>query len=40
MTPLHLGFMVLINLIWGFALIAAKVSLEHLSLKLEPLFTV
>ena len=29
MTPLHLGFMVLINLIWGFALIAAKVSLEH-----------
>lgn len=29
MTPLHLGFMVLINLIWGFALIAAKVSLDH-----------
>lgn len=29
MTPLHLGFMVLINLIWGFALITAKVSLEH-----------
>ncbi|MBA4209816.1 MAG: EamA/RhaT family transporter [Parvibaculum sp.] len=29
MTPLHLGFMVLINLIWGFALISAKVSLEH-----------
>lgn len=29
MTPLHMGFMVLINLIWGFALIAAKVSLDH-----------
>lgn len=29
MTRLHLGFMVLINLIWGFALIAAKVSLDH-----------
>tara|TARA_R110002110_G_scaffold3104_3_gene15846 strand:+ start:224 stop:1090 length:867 start_codon:yes stop_codon:yes gene_type:complete len=29
MTPLHLGFMVLINFIWGFALVAAKVSLDH-----------
>jgi O-acetylserine/cysteine efflux transporter len=29
MTPVHLAFMVLINLIWGFALVAAKVSLEH-----------
>ncbi|MBX3492551.1 MAG: DMT family transporter [Parvibaculum sp.] len=29
MTPLHLGFMILINFIWGFALIAAKVSLDH-----------
>ena len=29
MTPLHLAFMMLINLIWGFALVAAKVSLGH-----------
>lgn len=29
MTPVHLAFMVLINLIWGFALVAAKVSLDH-----------
>ncbi|MGB5950496.1 MAG: DMT family transporter [Parvibaculum sp.] len=29
MTPQHLAFMMLINLIWGFALVAAKVSLEH-----------
>lgn len=29
MTPQHLAFMVLINLIWGFALIAGKVSLGH-----------
>lgn len=29
MTPPHLAFMMLINLIWGFALVAAKVSLGH-----------
>ena len=29
MTPQHLAFMVLINLIWGFALVAGKVSLGH-----------
>lgn len=29
MTPQHTAFMVLINLIWGFALVAGKVSLEH-----------
>lgn len=29
MTPQHLAFMVLINLIWGFALVAAKVSMGH-----------
>lgn len=29
MTPQHLAFMMLINLIWGFALVAAKVSLGH-----------
>ena len=29
MTTQHLAFMVIINLIWGFALVAAKVSLEH-----------
>jgi len=29
MTPQHLAFMVLINLIWGFALVAGKVSLDH-----------
>ena len=29
MAPQHLAFMVLINVIWGFALIAAKVSLGH-----------
>jgi len=29
MTPIHLAFMMLINLIWGFALVAAKVSIDH-----------
>ncbi len=29
MTPTHLAFMMLINLIWGFALVAAKVSIGH-----------
>lgn len=29
MTTPHLAFMVLINLIWGFALVAGKGSLEH-----------
>lgn len=29
MTPQHLAFMMLINLVWGFALIASKVSLGH-----------
>lgn len=29
MSSHHVAFMVLINLIWGFALVAAKVSLEH-----------
>jgi len=29
MTPAHLAFLVLINLIWGFALVAGKTSLEH-----------
>lgn len=29
MTPQHLAFMMLINLVWGFALIASKVSLDH-----------
>ncbi|HEX7776685.1 MAG TPA: DMT family transporter [Parvibaculum sp.] len=29
MTPQHLAFMMFINLVWGFALVAAKVSLGH-----------
>ena len=29
MAPQHLAFMILINLIWGFALVAAKVSMGH-----------
>ncbi len=29
MTPPHFAFMMLINLVWGFALVAAKVSLGH-----------